>query len=134
MIEGFDPEKETPAVQAAAKEYYKGQFAGDASLLEKTMHPETHLAQAVFIPASGKALINRMRAGMIVEGARAKLRVVPEDKRCVEIQALDLMDGMAFVKAIMPFSVGFLQMQLIDGRWKIINILATPTMAKPASS
>ncbi len=132
-IEGFDPAKETPDVQAAAEEYYKGLFTGDASLLEKIIHPETRVAQAGFIPGSGKAMINRMGAGMHVEIVRAKLRVVPEDKQHVEIHVLDLMDGMAFVKAVTPSATSFLQMQLMDGQWRIINILTQRTSAGPAA-
>jgi hypothetical protein len=128
---GFDPEKEKDAAKAAVGDYYQGRFTGNVEFLEKTVHPELRLAQIATLPQTGKTIINRIGRGVIIEAARAGLNLPPEGNRKVEIKALDLMDGMAFVEAVTPTGAGFLQLQLMEGRWKIIIILIKPKSVPP---
>jgi len=126
-VPGFDAVKESPAAQAAALDYMEGMLSGDAARLEKTLHPET--CQAVFMvsPASGAALINRARYSGLLEPVKAHLRVAPENARQAEVRVLDLMDGMAFAAARTAVGTAYLQLQLLDGRWKVINVLVRPS-------
>ncbi len=65
---------------------------------------------------------------------RAKMRIVPEDQRKVEVRILDVMDGMAFVEAKSLLGDSYIQMSWLDGQWKILNILlkVNPNAARPA--
>jgi hypothetical protein len=114
IVTGFDAEKERPAARAAALDYLEGMLAGDAPRLEKTLHPET--SQVVYMTSakSGAAMINRTRYSGLLEPAKAEVRV------------LDLMDGMAFAAARTARGAAYLQLQLLDGQWKVVNVLVRP--------
>ena len=49
---------------------------------------------------------------------------VPEDERSLNIEVLDFMDEMVFVRATTTKATSYFQMQLIDQQWKIINLLS----------
>jgi hypothetical protein len=63
---------------------------------------------------------------------RAKLRVVPEEQRALEVHALDLMDGMAMVEVSNPGFVSWVQLNRIGDEWRIINILTRKAPEPPA--
>lgn len=125
-IAGFDPGKEKAAVSAAVQSYYEGVLSGNADLIERVVHPEISAAVVIKIPQSKNPMISRTGAGSIIEAARAKLRTVPEGERHVDVSVLDVMDGMAFARAVTARSLSYFQIQQMDGKWLIINILNEP--------
>lgn len=137
IVAGFDAEKERPAAQAAALDYLEGMLAGEALRLEKALHPETSQVVYMTSAGSGAAMINRTRYSGLLEPAKAKAALAPENARQAEVRVLDLMDGMAFAAAKTARGAAYLQLQLLDGRWKAINVLIRPdpntmTQAPPA--
>jgi hypothetical protein len=72
-LTGFDPEKEKPAIQAAALDYVEGTLAGDAARVEKALHLEACRAVVNVVPATGKTALSRTRYSSLVEPVRAKL-------------------------------------------------------------
>jgi hypothetical protein len=134
-VPGFDAEKERPAAQAAALDFLEGRLNGDAARLEKALHPETSIAVYMIAAKTGGAFLNRSRYSGILEQTRAKLGLPPENARTAEVRVLDLMDGMAFAAAKTGVGAAYLQLQLLDGQWKAINVLVRPTnnvMGAPA--
>jgi hypothetical protein len=127
VVPGFDGEKERPAAGAAVLDYLEGLLSGDVTRLEKALHPETN--QVVFLMAgeNGAAILNRIRYSGLLESAKAKLDPPPEGARKAEVRVLDLMDGMAFAAAQAGIGEAYLQLQLLDGQWKAINVLLRPT-------
>ena len=128
-LTGFDPEKEKPAIQAAAMDYVEGTLAGDAARVERALHLEACRAVVNVVPGTGKTAVSRTRYSSLVEPVRAKLNAQPPEKRQVDVRVVDIMDGMAFVRADSAFSSNYIQMNLVDGQWKIINILSRPRAA-----
>ena len=128
VVPGFDAGKERPAAQAAALDYIEGRLSGDIVRLEKAIHPETNHVTFMAMEAAGTkvAFISRSRYSGIVESARAKIGLPPENARKAEVRILDLMDGMAFAVAEAASGTSYLQLQLMDGQWKAINILTRP--------
>ena len=134
-VPGFDAEKERPAAQAAALDFLEGRLSGDVARLEKALHPETSIAVYMIAAKTGGAFLNRSRYTGILEQTRAKLGLPPENARTAEVRVLDLMDGMAFAAAKSGIGAAYIQLQLIDGQWKAINVLVRPTnnvMGAPA--
>ncbi len=134
IVTGFDAEKERPAAQAAAIDYLEGMLAGDAARLEKALHPETSQVVYMVNAGSGAAFVNRTRYSGLLEPAKAKVALAPENARQAEVRVLDLMDGMAFAAAKTARGAAYLQLQLADGAWKVINVLIRPdqnTMPQP---
>jgi len=130
-LTGFDPEKEKPAIQAAAMDYVEGTLAGDAARVERALHLEACRAVVNVVPGTGKTALSRSRYSSLVEPVRAKLNAQPPEKRQVDVRVVDIMDGMAFVRADSAFSSNYIQMNLVDGQWKIINILSRPRASAP---
>jgi hypothetical protein len=126
-VPDFDAEKERPAAQAAALDFIESRLAGDAARLEKVLHPETSLVTYLVAAKTNAAFVNRARYSGILEPVKAKLGLPPENARQAEVRILDLMDGMAFAVAQTAGGTTYLQLQLMDGQWKAINILARPT-------
>jgi len=125
-VPGFDGEKERPAARTAALDFIEGRLTGDVARLEKVLHPETNLVAYMVFAKTNKAFISRTRYSGIMEPAKAKLGLPPENARKAEVRVLDVMDGMAFAVAQTPLGTLYLQLQLMDGQWKAINILFRP--------
>ncbi len=129
VVPDFDAEKERPAAQAATLDYMEGRLSGDAGRLEKVLHPETNHVTLMSMAGGGAnvSFIIRSRYSGILEPARAKIGLPPENARKVQVRILDMMDGMAFAAAETTAGMNYLQLQLMDGQWKAINILTRPT-------
>jgi uncharacterized protein with FMN-binding domain len=128
-VPGFDAEKERPAAQAAALDYTEGQLSGNAAGLEKVLHPETNQVTLMSM-ATAEAKVSfvmRSRYSGILEPVKAKLGLAPENARKAEVRILDMMDGMAFAAAQTAMGTAYLQLQLLDGQWKVINVLVRPS-------
>jgi hypothetical protein len=128
VVPGFDVEKERPAAQAAALDYTEGQLSGNAAELEKVLHPETNQVTLMSM-ATAEAKVSfvmRSRYSGILEPVKAKLGLAPENARKAEVRILDMMDGMAFAAAQTAVGTAYLQLQLLDGQWKVINVLVRP--------
>ena len=123
----FNEEKERPAALAAALDYLEGTLAGDAGRLEQALHPETNQVVYMVSPLNRAAIMNRTRYSGLLEPAKAKVALAPESGRKVDLRILDLMDGMAFAAAAMARGTAYLQLQLLDGAWKVINVLIRPS-------
>ena len=129
VVPGFDAEKERPAAQAAALDYVEGMLSGDAARLEKVLHPETNqMTLMSMATAEAKvAFVMRSRYSGILEPAKAKVGLATEKARNADVRILDLMDGMAFAAAQTAMGTTYLQLQLLDGQWKVINVLVRPS-------
>ena len=129
VVPGFDAEKERPAAQAAALDYIEGMLSGDAARLEKVLHPETNQVTLMSMAtAEAKvAFVMRSRYSGILEPAKAKVGLAPENARNADVRILDLMDGMAFAAVQTAMGTAYLQLQLLDGQWKVINVLVRPS-------
>ena len=129
VVPGFDAEKERPAAQAVALDYIEGILSGDAARLEKVLHPETNQVTLMSMATAETkvAFVMRSRYSGLLEPAKAKVGLAPENARKADVRILDLMDGMAFAAAQTARGAVYLQLQLLDGQWKVINVLGRPS-------
>jgi len=126
VVPGFDAEKERPAAGQAALDFVEARLAGDAARLEKVLHPETSQVTFLVAPKTSIGFVTRARYTGILEPVKAKVGVVPETERAAEVRVLDLMDGLAFAVARTAAGAAYVQLQLMDGQWKAINVLVRP--------
>jgi len=131
QLSGIYPDKREEEVKLIIQEFYESQFTGDFEKLIKIIHPEISIAQLSYIPQTKKIIISRSGSSIFFEIARAKLSVVPEDQRHLDLNILDIMDDMAFVEVFTPISNSYFQLQHFDGRWNIINCLSIPNSITP---
>lgn len=115
--------EEKDAIERAALDYIEGAFSGDAERMERALHPELNKVIPVKVPQTGKTMLNRMGASMLIEGTRAKMGLLPEEKRKISVTVLDIMEGIAMVKVLSSVYYDFLQLAKIEGEWKIVNVL-----------
>lgn len=118
-----DMSGEDDAIRATALNYIEGAFSGDADRMEQALHPELHKVIPVKMPQTGKTRLDVMGASMLIEGTRAKMGLLAEDKRNIEVTVLDVAEDLAMVKVLSARYYDFLQMAKVDGQWKILNVL-----------
>ncbi len=116
------PEEEQ-AIEKAALDYIEGAFSGDAARMERAVHPELNKVSPVKVPQTGKTMLNKMGATLLIEGTRAKMGLLPEEKRKITVTVLDVMEEITMVKVLSAMYYDYLQMAKVDGKWKIINVL-----------
>jgi hypothetical protein len=74
----------------------------------------------------GRSAIQRTRFESLLENARAGIGRQDEALRDNEIQVLDVMDGMAMVRAKATGSIEYLQLYKDPQGWKLFNSLSVP--------
>jgi len=121
----YDPAKDDQVILAAGRDLFEGLMTGDSVRAEKYLHPEVCAAGVVTLP-TGKTAVFRSRYSMLVERLRAGVNNNPEAAAKAVFKIIDAMDGMAFVEIDSPAGLAYLQMNVIDGEWKVINILQRP--------
>jgi hypothetical protein len=128
MLPAADEVAQRTSIASAVADFLLGLQSSDAALLEKVLHPEVNLAGFAAYPGA-KPAITRTRYSGIVEPARAKMMpVVPEGARVRESKIVAVMDGMAVVEATLPNAYLVLQVQHLEGSWRILNILSKRIM------
>ncbi len=128
------PPGETEAIEKAALDYIDGAFSGDAARMERALHPEVNKVTPVKVRQTGKTMLNKMGATMLIESIRAKMGLLPEEKRNIEVTVLDIMEDIAMVKVLSAMYYDYLQMAKIEGKWKIINVLWVMNRKPPRPS
>ncbi len=118
-----DMSGEADAIQSAALDYIEGAYSGNAERMERALHPELHKVIPVRMPQTGKTRLDIMGAGMLIEGTRANMGLLPEEKRRIEVKILDSAEELAVVKVLSARYYDFLQLAKVEGQWKIINVL-----------
>jgi hypothetical protein len=64
-----------------------------------------------------------MGANFLIEGTRAMMGLLDEEKRKISVTVLDVMEEIAMVKVLSAMYYDYLQVAKVDGEWKIINVL-----------
>ena len=116
-------ESDRAAVRQTALDYIEGYFSGDAERMERALHPELHKVLPVTHPKTGRMFIDKVGAGFIIEATRAKLGLLEEDKRNIEMTIFDINQDIAMVEVLSTMFYDYIQLAKIDGQWKIVNVL-----------
>lgn len=111
------------AIHTTALNYLEGSFSGDAERMEKALHPELNKVIPVKVKKTDKTMLDKMGASLLIEGTRAKMGMVPEDKREIEYTLLDIRDNIAMVKVLSSRYYDYLQVAKFGDSWKIVNVL-----------
>jgi hypothetical protein len=82
-------------------------------------------------PETGRPLLYRIGASNLVEGTRAGLGNLPEDRRHIAVEIYDISRDMAALKVTSAMYVDHLQIAKVNGEWKIVNVLWVPNPEAP---
>ena len=87
------------AIRTAALGYIDGAHAGDSARMEHAVHPELNKVVVEKIPKTGKSYLRKAGATRLVQIVGAKVAVLDKDKRNIQVKILDVLEGLAMVKA-----------------------------------
>jgi hypothetical protein len=115
---------ESLSIRATALDYIEGFYSGDASRMERAVHPE--LAKRIVLreAGTGASKLEQMSAMTLVQRTRAGIgKKIDQRRRLQEVTILDKYQNVAMVKIIASDWIDYLQMAKFNGEWKIINVL-----------
>jgi hypothetical protein len=124
-----DLESEKQAITSTALDYIEGAYTGDGDRMANALHPELTKVLIMPHPKTGNVMLIKMGATMLVEGTRARLGLLEEDKRNIEVTVYHVGNDLATARVISAMYIDHLQLAKIDGHWKIVNVLWVPNPA-----
>jgi hypothetical protein len=113
-------------VERTALDYIDGAYSANAERMERALHPELTKMMLGRHRQTGEPFLYKMGASDLIEGTRAGLGALEEDKRNIEVDVYDIAFDMASVKVASAMYIDYLQIAKVNGEWKIINVLWVP--------
>jgi peroxiredoxin len=130
-IQGFKADEERAAIEQAAMMYADGIAAGDAKRVETVIDPDFCRVNIGTAGQSGKQVITRQRNESMIENVIAGVGKMDEVYRDYKVKIIDIMDGLAVVRADFPATYEYLQMFKSGDEWKIFNSIVKPNATRP---
>lgn len=121
---GAQSAADSAGIRAAAMDYIEGWYAGDATRMERAVHPElakrivmsdTKTSRYQLESIGAMTLVNRTRAG---GGTRT-----PDARKQKDFTLLDVFQNAAVAKVVASDWVDYLQLAKWNGKWVIVNVL-----------
>ena len=121
------------AIKQAALDYVDGFYSSSAERMDKALHPNLQKVTLHTLP-TGRTLLdfNGAKANLM-EYAAAGLGGKPEEARKIEVTILGVFDNIATIKIDSADFLDYAHLALINGEWKIINVLWVPHRKAPAT-
>ena len=117
-----DPE--AAAIRQTALDYIEGWYEGDATRMERALHPELAKRIVMTDSATGNSRLDSMGALTLVQRVRAGGgRKTPKESQTKDVTILDRFQNAAVVKVVASNWIDYLQVAKFNGDWKIINVL-----------
>lgn len=114
-------EPEAAAIEACARDYIEGWYAGDAARMERSLHPE--LAKRIVARRpDGRSSLQNMGAMTLVQATRARAGK-PETGKRADVKILDIFGRTASVRVDAEGWIDYMHLAQEDGRWRIVNVL-----------
>ena len=118
-----DSISESAAIRQAALDYIEGWYAGDATRMERALHPEL-AKRIVRADSTGGDWISSMGASQLIAGSHAGFgQEVPAAERKTQVTILDVFGNAASAKIDAGPWIDYLHLARVDGRWVIVNVL-----------
>ncbi|HEX6435355.1 MAG TPA: nuclear transport factor 2 family protein [Gemmatimonadales bacterium] len=127
---------DSAGIRSAALDYIEGWYTGDATRMERALHPELAKRMVQDDPKSHKSVLDHMGAKELVRYTReGGGRETPPGQRQADVSILDIYQGAASAKVIAKDWVDYLHLARWNGRWQIVNVLweLKPRQARAAS-
>jgi hypothetical protein len=107
------------AIRATVTDYIEGYFTGDASRMQKSLHP--HYLKHVI---HGNIPMREKTASQMMQDVRAEgVPDLPQADRTEQISVLDVSGDIASVKLVTPRWVDYVTLSRLDGEWKILSVV-----------
>jgi len=116
---------DSAAIVQTALDYGDGFYSGDATRMEKALHPDFNKVCPMKMSESGNTFLYYSTYSGLIEMTRTKAGYLDEDKRKEKVVILKVDGDIAFAKITTAMFNDYLEMIKTDGQWKIINVLWT---------
>lgn len=123
------------AIEQTARDYIEGFYAGDASRMERALHPE--LAKRIVRPDpdSRRSQLVEMSAMTLVQITCARAdRPTPVAERQQDVTVLDVFENAASAKVVAGAWIDYLHLVRWNCRWVIVNVLWEMKPGRPFAS
>jgi hypothetical protein len=114
---------DSAAIRNTALDYIQGWYTGDATRMERALHPE--LAKRIVRTDSlSNYRIDQQSAMTLVQGTRNGYgKTTPQADRHDDVRILDIYRNAASVRIDASYWIDYLQLAKWHGRWVIVNVL-----------
>jgi len=122
------PDKAAPAasdaeqIKQTALDYIEGWYEGDATRMERALHPEL-AKRIVRTDQRGRNNLGQMGAMALVQLTRIHDGKIPKEKQQKDVTVLDIFGNAASAKVIASDWIDYLHLAKWNGRWVIVNVL-----------
>jgi hypothetical protein len=113
-------------VRATVTDYIESYYTGDASRMEKSLHP--HYLKHTISNSDGKLRMTEWTGLQMVQEVRSNgPAALPASEKIEKVTVLDVANGMASAKLVTPHWVDYLTLSKWNGEWKIVSVVLTET-------
>jgi hypothetical protein len=113
---------ESAAVRATVADYIEGYYAGDASRMEKSLHP--HYLKHVISTSDGNLRMTEKTGLQMVQDVRSHGTVdLPKSEQTEQITVLDISKDVASAKLVTSHWVDYMTLAKWNGEWKIVSVV-----------
>lgn len=113
------------AITQTALDYIEGWYEGDATRMERALHPD--LAKRIVRPNPDNKNFNRLdqmsAMGLVQNTRRGGGKQTLKEKQLKDITILDVFENAASVKIVASDWIDYLHIAKFNGRWVIVNVL-----------
>lgn len=114
---------DSAAIRAAAMDYMEGWYTGDATRMERSLHPEL-AKRIVQSDEQGRSRIGHQSAMTLVTSTRSGGgKNTPAAQQIKDVKILDIFGSSASVRAEMSGWIDYMHMAKWNGQWRIVNVL-----------
>lgn len=110
------------AIEAAARDYIEGWYAGDAARMANALHPD--LVKRIVVPRNGRSELQEMTADeLIAATGNGGGQGTPPNARRTDVQVLDVFGDVASVRVDAGEWIDYMHLARWNGEWKVVNVL-----------
>jgi len=115
---------DSAGIREAAMDYIEGWYAGDATRMERALHPELAKRVVTTDARTGRSQLESIGAMTLVLRTRAGGGMhTPADRQQKDFRILDVFSNAAVAKVVASDWVDYLELAKWNGRWVIVNVL-----------
>lgn len=114
---------DSAAVRRTALDYIEGWFSGDATRMERALHPELAKRIVRRMPGAADELIETGATELVGQTRRGGGSEIPVEGRRADVTILDIFEGAASVRIDAGIWIDYLHIARWNDEWKIVNVL-----------
>ncbi len=124
LLAAAQPQKtsDESAVRAAVTDYIESYYTGDATRMEKSLHP--HYLKHTISESDGKLRMTEWTGLQMVQNVRTNGPAdLPASEKKEQITVLDIAGDIASAKLVTAHWTDYLTLSKWNGEWKIVSVV-----------